>query len=235
MKCGKKLLGVGGLGLMLITSTFCRPDYDFGGQAAGELNGAIKGEYELENPEVDPSVEVSGNNSSGGMGEVTPGGTMNVSISFNAPNANIVGGGIRFGANGPIQVVTVPDAMGQTSGTLNFAIQVPPSVCNNLSQICHDIQCYEFAVTDAGNISAANINDVALACGNCDEPSCQDLLDSCDIPSGPSCEDYLTNYPKTGNSCTDRCVDDLFDCTAANDCNVNPCTGSYQSCVTSCY
>ncbi len=67
----------------------------------------------------------------------------------------------------------------ETDGTLGLAVQMPPELCANLSQICHDIKCYEFAETSAGTFTAANVAFLAAACGNCDEPSCQELIGEC--------------------------------------------------------
>lgn len=110
-----------------------------------------------------------------------PDQTAPVSVTFSAPNANVSGLGIRMGTSGPLWIVPQPGVDGQTSGTLQTEIDVPASVCNNLSDICHEIRCFEFAVTDAGRISQSNISQIALACGNCDEPSCATLIqDACE-------------------------------------------------------
>jgi hypothetical protein len=156
------------------------------GNPESELNDAIQLDDEgdpLVDPATDESIGVTNNVPGDTHIPLEPGGSMQVVIPFDAPNANVIGAGIRFGATGPIQVVNQPQAAGQTQGTLSFVFQVPDSVCANLSNICHDIKCYEFAVTSAGTISKANITAVALQCGNCDEPSCQELLDSCDALS----------------------------------------------------
>ncbi len=149
------------------------------GNPEDELNDSLNGSYTLDDPPTDNSITVGSNAS--GYAEARGGDSLNVVLTFDAPNGNVVGGGIRFGPSGPIVVVSIPAAEGQASGTLNFSIQIPSSICNNLSSICHDIKCYEFAVTDIGAVSRANINDVALACGACDEPSCQSLLTSCEV------------------------------------------------------
>jgi len=226
--------------VLLTSVAFCGDEEEEpgpNGDPNDELNGSISGDYEVDGTNVDDSIGVSG--SEGGYAEASPGGTLNVSISFDAPNANVVGGGIRFGANGPVQVVTIPDAMGQTSGTLNFAVQIPDSVCSNLSQICHDIRCYEFAVTDIGAVSQANINDVALMCGGCDEPSCQSLLDMCEVPLSPYCQDAVDSAFEdfsTGDACMDACVTDSYvPCIKANDCqDITGCVDALQSCFTGC-
>lgn len=154
----------------------------FGAAAESEISNKVILPNEgptLDNPTEDPTVTVGGSGS-GGTVEVKAGGTVTVSIPFQAANGNVVGAGIRFGANGPIRTVNMPQMQGQMSGTLTFDIQIPDSICNNLSSICHDVKCYEFAVTDIGQVSAADINDIAMQCGNCDEPSCQELITDCD-------------------------------------------------------
>lgn len=80
-------------------------------------------------------------------------------------------------------LITSGDA---TTGAIVAPVTFPPSVCGMLSSICHDIRCYEFARTAAGTFSRANINLLAMACGNCDEPSCQSLLTMCEEP-GTGC------------------------------------------------
>jgi hypothetical protein len=219
-------------------------DGDENDSPEGVLNGSISGSYSLDGPATDESIGTSTQQGEG-HAEAHPGGTLNVSITFDAPNANVIGGGIRFGETGPIHVVEVADAVGQTTGTLNFAVQIPASVCDDLSSICHDIKCYEFAVTDAGTVSKANINAVALACGNCDEPSCQDLLTSCEAdPCGCTadevCVDGVCQVATEQNSCALRdpsccpgqddsctapgevCFCDAF-CTEAGDCCPDAC------------
>jgi hypothetical protein len=136
------------------------------------------GSYILdEDAETDESVEIT--SEPNGVSRIYGGNKMKVSIPFNSDKANVVGAGMRFGKNGKIHVIPIPEAKGSKSGTLSFDFQIPPEICEELSRICHDIKCYEFAVTDIGNISKENINDLALMCGNCDEPSCKGLVD-CD-------------------------------------------------------
>lgn len=130
----------------------------------------------LDDPGTDPSVVVSGGNPPASPAPAKPGDVIKVQIPFQAPQGNVVGAGIRFGASGPIRVIQIPGAKGQTSGVLTFDMQIPSSICDDLSQVCHDIKCYEFAVTEAGLVSAANLMPMALVCGGCDEPSCKSLL-----------------------------------------------------------
>lgn len=116
-----------------------------------------------------------------GPSALRPGDTVTVEIPFEAPNGNVVGAGIRFGETGPIRTVGIDAATGQTANTLTFDFQVPQNICDDLADICHSITCYEFAVTDIGEISVANLTPIALACAGCDEPTCQPLL-MCDMP-----------------------------------------------------
>jgi hypothetical protein len=94
-----------------------------------------------------------------------------------------------------------------TGGTGSFQFQVTPEMCNNLSKICHDVRCYEFAYTDEGQISQSNLNQIALMCGNCDEPSCKGLIDEnicevdCDLISGADGSGiYLDRYLEALNT-----------------------------------
>ena len=149
------------------------------GDPIASLNDNLElpqGSYQV-NPddmEVDNSITIS--SGSGGTTPINTGSQTTAQISFNAPNGNVVAGGMRFGNSGPVNVVPVSGAQGQTSGTLSLPFSVSASTCNNLSQVCHDIKCYEFAITADGKISQANLRDVALMCGGCDEPSCQSLI-----------------------------------------------------------
>ncbi len=169
----------------------CKKDEEENGDPVTELNANLSlpaGSYlvDPDTMEIDNSVIIDGG--SGGVMPINTGGTTNGQISFTAPNGNVVGGGMRFGDSGPVNIVPVSGAQGQTSGTLSLPFSLSASTCDNLSQVCHDIKCYEFAVTADGKITQANIRDVALMCGACDEPSCQSLID-------PPCPPE----PNTGN------------------------------------
>ena len=125
---------------------------------------------------VDSSITFSPNSGTAG---IQAGVQMDNNITFNAPNGNVNAVGMRFGSSGPIYFVPI-NTGGATAGTATFPFQISADICNNLSSICHDIVCYEFAQTSSGQISAANIQDVAMLCGNCNEPSCADLVDMSD-------------------------------------------------------
>ncbi len=105
---------------------------------------------------------------------IDPNGVNNTGIQFEAPNGNVTHGGIRFGDSGPIIMAPV-ETNGSTTGTITIPFTFTSGICDDIATICHDVKCYEFAMTDEGEISAANIMDVALLCGACDEPSCQDF------------------------------------------------------------
>lgn len=101
-------------------------------------------------------------------------------ISFQVP-APLQGGGVtavgmRFGPSGPITFVELTPEEA-AAGIASFVFQVDPALCEDISRICHDIRCYEFAQTASGAISQADLQDIALVCGACDEPSCLSLLD----------------------------------------------------------
>lgn len=125
--------------------------------------------------EIDNSVIIDPGPS--GRMPLNTGTQLNGQVTFTAPGGNVVGAGMRFGDSGPVNIVPVAGGQGMTNGTINVPFSVSGSTCDNLSQVCHDIKCYEFAVTDDGKISKANIRDIALMCGNCDEPSCASLID----------------------------------------------------------
>lgn len=122
---------------------------------------------------------------SGSTMQVVGGQQVSVSIPFTSQNSNVTHAGMRFGTTGDIIMIPIPAANGNASGTLDFTFGIPADICNNLNDICHDIRCYEFAVTSDGSgnsfqVSSANINQLASACGGCDEPQCVALM-------GPDC------------------------------------------------
>ncbi|MFD2726638.1 hypothetical protein [Hyunsoonleella rubra] len=131
-----------------------------------------------ENVTTDNSITIGTSN---GVTPINSGQQMTNQISFNAPDGNVNAVGMRFGTNGPIYFVPI-NTGGATSGTGSFDFLINAGICNDLSRICHDIKCYEFAQTTSGAISRSNIRDVAMLCGNCDEPSCQGLVDPSDCP-----------------------------------------------------
>ncbi len=136
--------------------------------------GSFTVDPDLDGTSVDNSITVGAN--SGAPMALQVGQTASANIPFNAPNGNVTAIGMRFGSTGPINFVPI-NTNNATSGTGSFQFQVTAEMCNNLSKICHDVRCYEFAYTSSGQVSQANLNQIALMCGNCDEPSCRGLID----------------------------------------------------------
>lgn len=142
--------------------------------AGFQINRAGSFTVNPDDVEVDNSVIVfSGGN---GYAPLRGGDSMNNTISFESPTATITAVGMRFGNSGPITFVPLtPEEIASGISSLPFSID--PSVCEDIAQICHDIKCNEFAMTSAGKISQADLQDIALVCGACSEPSCLELLD----------------------------------------------------------
>jgi hypothetical protein len=172
------------------------------GQGNRALNDNIawpSNAYALDAPPTDDSITITPPSAPASTPAVMEGDAMSVSVPFSTPNANVVGVGIRFGDSGPI--MTIPTStMGKTSGTLSANVTIPPSICKMLSSICHNIKCYEYAVTSIGKVSRANIRSLALMCGDCSQPSCKDLLpDMCFDPGNATCVDG-SSCPSEGSS-----------------------------------
>lgn len=74
-------------------------------------------------------------------------------------------------------------------------------------------------------------------CGDeeeCTEGTGEPMTDP--IPAGCRQQLEAITGTSTGNSCLDRCVDQIYGCAGANNCtNLNACLSPYQSCVSGCY
>jgi hypothetical protein len=176
---------------------------------------------ELIDPEVDETVVIPPAVTDDPVA-INPGQVVQVQIEFEAPEGNVVAAGVRFGDEGPIRQIELPDAEGQTAGTLTFDMQIPADICDDAAQICHDIICNEFAITSAGEISRANVVQMGVVCSNaCDEPTCQELL-MCEMPTMAD----ASTGPAPGGSadCAGACAKVASDCPAADS----------SSCVTEC-
>lgn len=140
------------------------------------------GSFQVDEKDVQIDNSITVGNNSGAVMPLAPGNLNNAQIPFSAPNGNVSAIGMRFGQSGPINFVPI-STNGATSGTGSFQFRVDSKLCSQLSKICHDIRCYEFAYTSEGTISKSNITQLALTCGNCDEPSCQGVIDAalCDL------------------------------------------------------
>ena len=239
-------------------------------QVAAALTAGIvlpPGTYTLDEPETDESITASpppadpGSTDSGTMaqaGDVHPGDVLTIEIHFDAPDANVVGAGIRFGTAGSVRVIPIEGAMGQKSGKLKFQFQVPDGICAMLGNICHEITCSEFAVTSIGTLSRANITQVAMACNDCSEPSCQGLLQECTMstcfedggcapdtdppPEDTTCTVDLTRDPVDviDIPCFDGCDAQWAACGDACDCSedctecIVGCDDSQTACTEAC-
>lgn len=154
---------------------------------------------DISNYTEDPTIVLS-NATAGGKMSISGSSRVTITREFTAPNKNITGAAIRFGNSGPLTVVQL-NTKGQANGIISYDVDIPASVCDNMAQICHDIKCYEYAITDVGTISRANVTDMALKCGACSEPSCADIVNC-----GGCYECYVTGL--TRNECTlTACVD----------------------------
>jgi hypothetical protein len=142
---------------------------------------------------IDPGI--------GGTMPLSTGTNLTGQITFSAPSGNVVAGGMRFGTSGPVNMVPVAGAIGQTSGTLTLPFALSASTCQDLASICHNIKCYEYAMTADGKITQANIRDVALMCGGCGEPSCVPLI-SPPCPPAPCSGSYSFPFSTGSGTCS---------------------------------
>ncbi len=126
-----------------------------------------------DNVETDNSIFVS--SASSGRMPLHTGIDLVNTITFDSQNP-ITAVGMRFGPTGPISFIPIT-GQDLENGIASFVFSLNPELCEDIAQICHDIKCYEFAQTSSGAISQADLQDIAMVCGACDEPSCLDLLD----------------------------------------------------------
>lgn len=73
--------------------------------------------------------------------------------------ADVVGVNIGFGGDSYFRVPATPGG-----GAVSFNATISPDVCNNLGDICHQIQCYEQVVTSTGTFSKAEAMQLVLNC-----------------------------------------------------------------------
>jgi len=107
-----------------------------------------------------------------------PGGTVSVSVAYEAENANVVAAGIGFTSAGPILRADAPDE-GGTSGNVSIEFGVPDDLCQHIGAECRGVSAYEYAITSEGKVSAPLVVDMATACGPCTAPGCAGLLPEC--------------------------------------------------------
>jgi hypothetical protein len=134
-------------------------------------------EQPLLDPPTDPDVSVLNN-----LEDVVvalPGGTIPVSLDFQAPARNVLGGGIRFEGTQEIQWTILERVRGEQSGDVEFGYVVAKDACEDLANLCHEIAAEEFVVTDRGgeiHVSAPLPVTIVLQCATCDSQSCLESL-----------------------------------------------------------
>jgi hypothetical protein len=83
---------------------------------------------------------------------------------------------VCMGFGDPTNAICVPvgtDGASTVGSMASLQLTMPPELCADIPQICHDIRCYEFAKTSQGTFTAGSVASLIAACGACDEPSCQ--------------------------------------------------------------
>jgi hypothetical protein len=193
--------------------------------AEQELNALLQSQFPEGSPAGDGPVDSAIDTSAGSQGDQrskqTPGGSVTVGIGYDASSTSdqvdalCVGFGSRNNA-WCIPASSLNVSGDGTQGAMATTLNIPASVCDMLGSICHDIRCYEFARTSTGTFSRDNINMLAMACGNCDEPSCQDLLEECQTLPTSGTADYACNVVGSG-------------CVEYYNIPTNPCSGSNVS------
>lgn len=125
---------------------------------------------------------------------VSPGGSGTMSITINQPPGTIASMdvNVRFGNAGsfiniPVNSSITSQLAGTTGGVLDIPFTLSSSVCNNIADIQHQIQCYESVDIGGGvNVSPATARQMLLACGT--------ASDGGDFATGPG--DYCADdYP----------------------------------------
>jgi hypothetical protein len=173
-------------------SAGCGKDEEEGPHANDALNAWMRNQFpDGHEASGEPSF-FNNDDGDGGERTVIQGGeTLTAAVdSDGTPTAVCIGFG---SASNAWCVPTTNDAVTTTDDGAVLNFPVPPEICDGLSEICHDIKCYEFAETDSGTFTAGDVAYLASQCGKCDEPSCQDLL-----PPG-TCIDIDVG----GGSCSD--------------------------------
>ncbi len=105
-----------------------------------------------------------------------PGTGFPVHLTFNAPAANVIGGGISVEGSNEVQWTLLGDVSGQTAGDIQFSYLLPDDVCDGIPNLCHVIETKQFAVTSDLKVSKPVVVKVVLQCASCDSASCQQAL-----------------------------------------------------------
>jgi hypothetical protein len=131
-------------------------------------------------PLVDPLTDLSVSAQSLiDVGLALPGAAFNIHLSFQAINQNVVGGGIRFPGSDEVQWTFIQGVTGLESGELRFAYVLANDACEELTNLCHEIQTEQFAVSQIGGeflVSPPVKVPVVLQCATCDSQTCVELV-----------------------------------------------------------
>jgi hypothetical protein len=164
--------------------------------AEEQLNAVVRAAYPSGRAARMPSPDSSGGSggaSSGGgtsgvaAPAVLPGQTVSVSpppSSTGEPADEVC---VAFGSPDDGWCVPVEDTNG---GALD--IPIPVDFCEgiNISDVCHDIRCYESATVGGQTFTSTSVQPLIAACGGCDEPSCAPLIESgvCECATDDDCQ-----------------------------------------------
>lgn len=145
------------------------------------LNAWLQAQYPEGHAPTGSSVPATQDPDPGsGVSPVYPGQQLQPAVTNPDIGGGVVSMCVAFGSPSSGWCIPVEDEDVDVDGnTASLDFTLPPELCENLSQICHDIRCYEFAETEAGTFTAADVEYLASACGQCDEPSCQELIGEC--------------------------------------------------------
>ncbi len=134
----------------------------------------------LVDPPIDPSVTAE---SLIDQVVARPGAAFPIHLDFVASNENVVGGGIRFPGSDEVQWTFVEGVNGEPTGEIRFGYVLADEACDDVGNLCHEINTEQFAVTQVGGefqISEPVDVVVVLQCGTCESASCVDALpDGC--------------------------------------------------------
>lgn len=95
-------------------------------------------------------------------------GSANLPISMtNAVPGQATNVNVKFGSGSSfVQIPVSGSTITSSSGTLNVGFSVPSSICDNVSDIEHQISCYEqVTLADGSQVSKETARQMLLACG----------------------------------------------------------------------
>lgn len=144
-----------------------------------------------QDPLIDPQTDLSVQaDSLIDVGVAIPGSAFPIHLSFDAPNLNVVGGGIRFPGSDEVQWTFIEGVSGLEAGELRFGYVLADDACDEVANLCHEILTEQFAVSQVDGeflISRPVEVRVVLQCATCESQSCVELLpaDECKTCTQP--------------------------------------------------